>query len=248
MGLVSVAGGRERITYFLNGLVEEFVLVMHNRTWDVERAERGVVGYGYTAKEAAVAASSSSSSSSLSLSLSAAIEASSSSSLSLSPKHGLLKEVVGAIEAGGDGLIVGGGRRNQDEGQEVVDGVEEGVGINGVELDLASMKFSLRLHLREWVPIIHMISAVENEARISISLGERMIWELLAVDVFFGMNLVGVAHGNLNLRGEIWEVLGSSGLTSALCSQFALDLRRPNDAVTPQINPSIFNEGSGSRR
>ncbi|KAG5548638.1 hypothetical protein RHGRI_014102 [Rhododendron griersonianum] len=86
-------------------------------------------------------------------------------SLSLSPKHGLLEEVVGTIEAGGDGLIVEGGRRNQNEGQEVVDGVEEGVGINGVELDLASMEFSLRLHLREWVPIIHMISAVENEAR-----------------------------------------------------------------------------------
>ncbi|KAG5553937.1 hypothetical protein RHGRI_011713 [Rhododendron griersonianum] len=86
-------------------------------------------------------------------------------SLSLSPKHGLLEEVVGTIEAGGDGLIVEGGRRNQNEGQEVVDGVEEGVGINGVELDLASKEFSLRLHLREWVPIVHMISAVENEAR-----------------------------------------------------------------------------------
>ncbi|KAG5558248.1 hypothetical protein RHGRI_008248 [Rhododendron griersonianum] len=32
--------------------------------------------------------------------------------------HGLLEEVVDTIEAGGDGLIVEGGRRNQDEGQE----------------------------------------------------------------------------------------------------------------------------------
>ncbi|XP_058191926.1 uncharacterized protein LOC131308899 isoform X2 [Rhododendron vialii] len=34
----------------------------------------------------------------------------------------------------------------------------------------------------------------------------------------------------------------------SLCSDFALDLRRPNDAIAPQINPSIFNESAGSRR